>query len=196
METALQNLGVNLADINRVFLTHLHWDHAYNLEFFPNAQFIFSDIEWEHAKRKGDHAVYWPCLDYLKDKNTRIIHADNEEILPGMSAIFIPGHTPGCIALVFDNDGETWAITGDAVKNRLELHTCIAGGNEADTLSAASIKKVKAVADMVAPGHDCILRLKDNQVIAQGGNDVTVVMPKGLLVNGQENLVLTISSNF
>lgn len=196
MEKALQNLGVNLSDIGRVFLTHLHWDHAYNLEFFPNAEFLFGDVEWEFAKRRGDHAVYAPCVDYLKNKKIRMIHEDNEEIAPGMRAVFLPGHTPGCIALILDNGGETWAITGDAVKNRLELHACVAGGNIADTVSAKSIQKIKAIADRFAPGHDCLLRLEKGRVVALGGNDVTVMMPKGLLVNGQENLVLTIDSAF
>ena len=41
--------GVKPEEIDLILLTHLHWDHAYHLEKFPNAQIYVSKRELEFA---------------------------------------------------------------------------------------------------------------------------------------------------
>jgi glyoxylase-like metal-dependent hydrolase (beta-lactamase superfamily II) len=45
----LRNLGVEPEDIDTVIITHLHYDHAGNLNLFPNAQFVLQDEEMRFA---------------------------------------------------------------------------------------------------------------------------------------------------
>src|SRR5690606_30434405 len=37
---ALQQFDLTPADIDTIFLTHLHWDHVENLDLFPNAEVL------------------------------------------------------------------------------------------------------------------------------------------------------------
>lgn len=46
---ALAGLGVGAEDIGDVIVTHLHYDHAGNLDRFPNARFHLQDREMSYA---------------------------------------------------------------------------------------------------------------------------------------------------
>ncbi|KIZ47993.1 MULTISPECIES: N-acyl homoserine lactonase family protein [Rhodopseudomonas] len=46
---ALAAFGVDAADIRNVVVTHLHYDHAGNLDRFPNARFHLQDREMSYA---------------------------------------------------------------------------------------------------------------------------------------------------
>src|SRR6267143_711292 len=46
---ALARFGVNADDIKDVVVTHLHYDHAGNLDRFPNARFHLQDREMSYA---------------------------------------------------------------------------------------------------------------------------------------------------
>lgn len=189
----LKQLGVTPECITKVFITHIHWDHAYNLSLFPNAQFIFSQLDYDAAKSKKDHAALYSAIEFLDESKTHIITQEREEIISGAVSIFTPGHTVGSISLVCDNGGEVCVLTGDAVKNRADLRSGFANGNRNDTISAESIRKVKEIANVVYPGHDGALRIEQDQVIALGGNDVKIMMPDGILVNNSKELILTLS---
>lgn len=47
--TALKKAGVNPEEVELVIMTHLHWDHCYNTELFPNATFVVQKKELEFA---------------------------------------------------------------------------------------------------------------------------------------------------
>ncbi len=46
---ALARFGVRADDIRDVVVTHLHYDHAGNLDLFPNARFHLQDREMSYA---------------------------------------------------------------------------------------------------------------------------------------------------
>jgi len=196
LEKRLNAIGVRLSDITRVFLTHIHWDHANNAYFFPQAEFIFTAAELEFAKKKGDYAAIPWVVPFLESCRCHIVEQDGEEVFPGGRVVFVPGHTPGSAALILDNDGETLAFTGDSVKNRLDLTTCVASMNPDSQEEADSLRKIKGMADVIYAGHDGVLRLINGRVSIESNNDVSIVMPKGLLVNGQPSLTLHISENY
>ena len=50
-KTILSKIGVTPADIETVILTHLHFDHAGNLDQFPNATFYVQRTEYDGWKR-------------------------------------------------------------------------------------------------------------------------------------------------
>ena len=41
---ALRNAGIDAAEVRDVILTHLHWDHAGGMEYFPKAMFHLQEI--------------------------------------------------------------------------------------------------------------------------------------------------------
>ncbi|UCC87526.1 MAG: MBL fold metallo-hydrolase, partial [Anaerolineales bacterium] len=42
----LQKEGIHPADVDYVFITHLHYDHCSNAKLFPNAKFVVSRTGW------------------------------------------------------------------------------------------------------------------------------------------------------
>ncbi len=109
MDMATQNIplllrqeGISPEDVAAVLLTHLHYDHVSNAKLFPNAQFIVS--------RTGFHLTLDPPVEglcphplfphdvlayFASEARDRLILADDEapEILPGIGAFYIGGHT-------------------------------------------------------------------------------------------------------
>ncbi len=186
IEGLLDQCGVKPQDIDMILITHLHNDHAGNLDLFPRATLVFSNADWEHANSllHFDHDSPESVLHLLRHGDKKLLLKDGEEIIPGITAMFTPGHTPGCVSYVVDQGGEKWVFSGDAAKNRGELTS----GKVQMTLnlqdSLQSIQKIIKTADRVLPGHDGWVTIRDGKAIPEGGNDVTFVFGEGVTVNG------------
>ena len=50
IEAGLAEIGWRFDDIDIVFNSHLHYDHAENNTLFKKANFVVSRMEWEYAK--------------------------------------------------------------------------------------------------------------------------------------------------
>ncbi|MCK5749876.1 MAG: MBL fold metallo-hydrolase, partial [Oricola sp.] len=139
-----------------VFLTHLHFDHAHNIDLFPEARFIVSSREWDYAANPHpkDILMPWRIHEQLEQANLDLIDGEGE-IEPGLSYFPAPGHTPGCYALTFvEPGGKRVVVAGDAIKYVKEaiLARC---DMAFDTIEAgtASIQRILAMADRIVPGH-------------------------------------------
>ncbi|MGI5963946.1 MAG: N-acyl homoserine lactonase family protein [Lawsonibacter sp.] len=190
----LAKAGVRPEEITHVLLTHLHFDHACNVDQYPNATFVVSRAEWEYANNPGcpDKFIERSALPFLLSHNTRLVE-DGEEVVPGVTAMLTPGHTPGCCSYVLNQeDGQRWVLAGDAAKNRGELRTRQVQMSLDPQASAHSLERIVAVAQRVLPGHDGWVRVENGQVVAEGGNDKTLVFGQGVTVNcGNAKLTLT-----
>lgn len=104
----LRLLGVDPARVEDVIMTHLHNDHAGNLDGFPSARFHLQDRElryatgrhmgtplFSHAYEAGEVAamvrhVYAGRVEF---------HDGDAEIAPGLSVHLLGGHTGGSQAV-------------------------------------------------------------------------------------------------
>ncbi|GHV35775.1 hypothetical protein FACS1894187_09220 [Synergistales bacterium] len=189
---ALKARGLGCGDVDSVFLTHLHFDHIANASLFPGAMFYIGRNEWEYANTADDPVVQEGVLPLLRSFRRTLLEKDGEEIMPGVSFLQTPGHTPGSATLLVDCPEGRTAISGDAIKNRVELSTGNVGMTQAAEVSLKSIEKVKAVANRVLPGHDCALRLEGGQVLPEGDNVVAITFPEGISIGGQSVIKLRI----
>jgi len=193
---ALEERGLRPYDIDYVFLTHLHFDHIANINLFPHATFILSRKEWEYANTRDDLFVMEGSLPLLRSFKKRLVEIDGEELLPGITCLHTPGHTPGCLSLVVDmKEKGRWVIAGDAIKNRQELRSGEVGMTlEAET-SNRTIQGVRKMASRVLPGHDCWLTIENEEVRPEMENEVVITLPEGITINGVGAISLKLDNN-
>jgi glyoxylase-like metal-dependent hydrolase (beta-lactamase superfamily II) len=125
----LRALGVAPEQIETIFLTHLHPDHANGLvddagrPHFPNAELIL------HATEAG----FWLDRDVASAPNDRIRRniantkvstapyrarlrtVPDGEAVPGISAVLMPGHTPGHTGWLIQSGKDGLLVWGDLV---------------------------------------------------------------------------------
>ena len=129
----LASAGVRPDQIDLVINTHLHFDHAGgNTKFtndravptFPNAEYIVQAEEIAHAANptERDRASYFEenFLPIQESRQWRAITRDGE-ILPGISAIRIPGHNADIQAIKISGGGKTVFFVADLFPTRHHL---------------------------------------------------------------------------
>ena len=114
---SLSLLGIAPGDIQDVVLTHLHYDHAGNIDLLPNARFHVQDGEVDYAcGRHMCHGLFRHAYD-VEDvvslvrrlyANRVVFHDGREELAPGIELIKIGGHTKGLQSCVCIRHAAGW----------------------------------------------------------------------------------------
>ncbi|MFD1673862.1 N-acyl homoserine lactonase family protein [Alicyclobacillus fodiniaquatilis] len=107
--TRLSQLCVKPSDIRYVVCSHLHCDHAGNLEFFPHSEILVHEWEWHAAQRELGTGL--ESVDFVRQDvqawasaslNVRTVPYDARpfELLPGLVVHNLgQGHSYGMLAL-------------------------------------------------------------------------------------------------
>lgn len=84
--------GLAPESVSDVLVTHIHPDHVGGLPDFPNAKVHVAREEYEawarDPARKG-------LAKYLPDESRLDLFSYGVELFPGLTALKVPGHTPG-----------------------------------------------------------------------------------------------------
>ena len=130
MPARLAALGIAPADIATVLLTHLHPDHAGGLigadgtAAFPNANLVMHAAEmlfWRDpatlaaARDDQDRAFIALARAVLDAYPGRIRTLSDGAALDGVSAVPLPGHTPGHTGWRIASGGDSLLVWGDIV---------------------------------------------------------------------------------
>ena len=114
-------------EIDLIVLTHLHFDHCFNLDLFKKAKIVLSRVEYDYVKEMkyidtGDVFVPDGILEMIEKRDFRLF--DQELLLAdNILCIHTPGHTPGSSAVLVDFTGEEkTAICGDLFKYAWEVN--------------------------------------------------------------------------
>lgn len=115
----LDALGYDLGDVDAVFLTHLHLDHAGGLYNFVGTDvpiYVHADelaFAWSHASRRDGDPGYVRG-DFDHDLNWTPLHRDVETHFQDVTFRKFPGHTPGFTSVQVDlDDHGTVILAGD-----------------------------------------------------------------------------------
>jgi glyoxylase-like metal-dependent hydrolase (beta-lactamase superfamily II) len=163
---AVRAAGVAPERLKLVVLTHLHWDHCYNLEAFSAARFL---VQAEEVRAAAD-PVPSQRLPYELDIPGRrppwmtafdrldVVRGDIE-VAPGITTVMLPGHTPGLQGVLVDTVGGRHLIASDALPLAENLGTKESGpialAIHTDVATCfRSFERMRAVADVILPSHD------------------------------------------
>lgn len=152
---AMKERGLSARDIDLVFLSHLHFDHCYNLDLFPETRIIVSSAEMAYAARPHPDDPFIPdwILDRLAKRTVEEIEGEGQ-LETGVTFFPAPGHTPGLHALRLETDQGVAVIASDAIKYPKEVMTrrCDLAFDTIET-GTATIARILDMAERIVPGH-------------------------------------------
>lgn len=170
---ALALLGLSPEDIQDVVLTHLHYDHAGNIDLLPNARFHVQDEEVDYAcGRHMCHGLFRHAYD-VEDvvSLVRRVYADRvqfhqgrEVLAPGVELIKIGGHTKGLQSLRVHTARGWVVLASDAshfYENMERPSPFPIVFHVGDMVAGyATLRAAAASAQHIIPGHDPLVRAR------------------------------------
>ena len=171
---ALAEHEVDPLDVKEIILSHLHWDHCYHLELFPNAVFYAQRREVEYAiapldahlityeRNEAEYPPVW--LPYVNRIN--MLQGDCE-LREGIGIVTLPGHTKGLQGVLVDTLQGQYLISSDAFPMYENFESKLPPGIHIDLeVCYATIEKAHALTDKVLPSHDA--RVLDQRIYGAG----------------------------
>lgn len=166
LEEQLALCNVKPEDVKTVVLSHMHLDHAGNINLFPHADVYVPEEDYKYALAKT-HMNPNPLTHggYIKgdmERSVKQYHLVDEdfELEPGIDVLCLPGHTPNLLGLVVHLKNQTIILPQDCIYTS-EIYGPPAkmSGFVYDTVSfAKSVEKVRKIAKKynakVFPAHD------------------------------------------
>lgn len=130
--SSLAEAGVARDEVDTLFLTHMHADHVGGMthpdgeRILPNAELMLAETEWQFTY---DDAVLAQIPENFQNfvlfargqaapyaEGRRMLAMSEEtEVAPGVTAVPLPGHTPGHMGLRVASGPESLLIWGDVV---------------------------------------------------------------------------------
>lgn len=181
----LEQRGLRPQDIDLVVLTHAHWDHMLNVDLFTNAEIIISTNERRYASAPNPDDWATPSYTGMILERMRLREvSEGDEIDAGVRILDTPGHSPGSITLLVEDEAGTIGVTGDALPNA----RCALAGTPYlifydEVVARESAAKIKAHCRTLYPGHDRPFRLE--------GDSVTYLMPSSIRITTQMEPAVT-----
>ena len=161
----LAKAGLDRMQIDRVVLTHAHWDHSFNLLLFPNAEVIISRTEFDYCQTP--HPADWATPLFVQDifrraKQVTTVN-DGEEIEKGVRVMAVPGHSPGSIAVLVETPDGVAGMVGDALPSMAAANAAEPSARLAFYDAEAAKRSGRKIVDscrFIYPGHDRPFRME------------------------------------
>ena len=132
-QKSMKDAGIKPEDIDAVVFSHGHIDHIggvvddNNKVLFPNAQYYiaendlayWTDYDKAGPKLKGfvDHAR----KNLLPVRDRIVFYKNEQEFLPGVTALSAPGHTVGHTIFMISSGGKSFCYTADLTHHPILL---------------------------------------------------------------------------
>ncbi len=119
----LRALGIDPAKVDRVILSHMHYDHVGNIASFPNARYWVQEAEMAFYTGAAAHFPRFSRSIEVEDVvglvranyDARLtIVAGDLELLPGLTMHLVGGHTAGSQVVRVQTSRGTVVLAADA----------------------------------------------------------------------------------
>jgi N-acyl homoserine lactone hydrolase len=108
--TPLSTQDFDIAGVDIVVNTHLHFDHCGGNHLFPGRPIYVQREELEDARTQDDYTI----REWVDAEGVTYVPVDGElELLPGVRLVPAPGHTRGSQVVVVETGGRPVVVVGD-----------------------------------------------------------------------------------
>jgi N-acyl homoserine lactone hydrolase len=106
----LSTQDFDIAGIDIVVNTHLHFDHCGGNHLFPGRPIYVQRRELDDARTQDDYTI----REWVDAEGVQYVPVDGElELLPGVRLVPAPGHTRGSQVVVVETGGRPVVVVGD-----------------------------------------------------------------------------------
>jgi glyoxylase-like metal-dependent hydrolase (beta-lactamase superfamily II) len=162
-EEALRQIGIDAAEVTDVVLTHMHWDHAGGMRYFPKARFHIQDAEMSfctgrcmchgYIRRPFDVEHVVDAIRALYADRI-VFHQGTSELAPGIVLHLIGGHSNGIQAVQVATRRGSVVLAGDTTHLWANIRT----RNPFPIISeTAKVMEGYLTLERLADGPDCII---------------------------------------
>ncbi len=156
LHTNLGVFGIRPEQVERVILSHLHYDHMAGLTLtdkdtstvatLPNATIYVHAKEWEYALQNngsgGVQGIGYELDDFYRlvaDRRVRFLEDDYTKIAEGIEVIRTGGHTPGHMIVRLSSENKVGYYFGDLIPSELFLAAGVRGP-DADPVESKGLR--------------------------------------------------------
>jgi N-acyl homoserine lactone hydrolase len=163
----LEQAGIPVSSIDAIVLSHLHWDHCYNLEQFPDIPIYVQRLELQAAiapvpAHEVAYEVRMPGVTppWAKALDRIVPIVGDVELFPGIRTVLLPSHSAGSQGLAVQTDQGVCLLPGDMVplyenlQGTERLHRIPSGIYVDLEAYFRSFEKMDQIADLIIPSHD------------------------------------------
>jgi glyoxylase-like metal-dependent hydrolase (beta-lactamase superfamily II) len=167
---ALERFGVKADSIKDIIVTHLHYDHAGNLDRFPHARFHLQDREMSYATGRcmcngmlrHPFSIEHVTLMVRHVYGERVtFHAGDGEVAPGVTVHRVGGHSDGLQVVRVETERGPVVLASDAahyyanLQRRSPFPIVYNVGDMAQGWEI--VERLAGHPDRFIPGHDPIV---------------------------------------
>ena len=163
----LRLLDIDPAVVEDVIITHMHYDHAGNIDLFPNARFHIQDTEMAYVTGR---AMTHPVLRHsfvlsevqqmvaIVYGDRAVFHDGDDGVFPGITVHHFPGHAKGLMSVrVHTKRG--WVVLASDAAHYYEVieQEPVFMTHESIFEMLESVRRLKCLGGemtRIVPGHD------------------------------------------
>lgn len=168
----LEAAGIDPYAITHVVITHAHPDHiwgirdGFNEAIIPDAEYLMGEAEHDYWMQDGlvdrvtpeeQQFVLGAVNSIEVDGAEWTLVQDGHEVVPGLTMIDTPGHTPGHMSLRVDSGDQSLIAMGDAMTHAYTNFAHPAWYNGFDSDGEQTVATRKRLLDMCAEDRIAIL---------------------------------------
>ena len=169
-KTLLARLKIKTAAIDKIILTHTHFDHLGGLHQFKNATVYLQKKEFDWFSRKPYSRRFLKILlDFRRRGKIKLV-SNNYRLNDHIRLIRTGAHTPGTQSVLFKTSNATFLIVGD---DCYYIETCQIGRSSGVISSKYRLKKLQQLIQRYQQKESFSIKTFHDPLVLKGKKQVS-----------------------